>query len=80
MSNVSARFGGDGDYLFGTWSAADMMFAPVVTRLRTYAMTLPPAADAYCDAVMAQPHMAEWIAAAQDETWVIARFEGERQD
>lgn len=78
-SDARTRFGGDGDYLFGRWSAADIMFAPVVTRLRTYAMPLPPAADAYCDAVMAHPHMAEWIAAAREEPWVIDRFEGARQ-
>jgi glutathione S-transferase len=78
-NDARARFGAGSDYLFGAWSAADMMFAPVVTRLRTYAMALPPVADAYCDAVMAQAHMAEWIAAAQDEPWVIDRFEGARQ-
>src|SRR3546814_8061051 len=34
-AEARARFGGEGDFLFGNWSAADMMFAPVVTRFRS---------------------------------------------
>ncbi|NJS15004.1 MAG: glutathione S-transferase family protein [Sphingopyxis sp.] len=75
-ADARAQFGAGGDFLFGAWSAADMMFAPVVTRFRTYAIPLPADADAYCDAVMAHRHIAEWIAAAQNEPWVIAKFEG----
>lgn len=78
-ADARTRFSTGGDFLFGAWNAADMMYAPVVTRLRTYAMPLPAEADTYCDAVMAHPHMAEWIAAAQDEPWVVERFEGARQ-
>jgi glutathione S-transferase len=74
-ADARGRFGAGGDFLFGAWSAADMMFAPVVTRFRTYAIPLPAHADAYCDAVLAHPDMAAWIAAAQDEPWVIERFE-----
>jgi glutathione S-transferase len=78
-AEARARFGAGGDFLFGAWSAADIMFAPVVTRLRTYAMSLPAEAEAYCNAVLAHPHMAEWIAAAEQEPWVIARLEGASQ-
>ena len=74
-AEARTRFGGGGDFLFGAWSAADIMFAPVVTRLLTYAIPLPGAAAAYCAAVMAHPHMVEWANAAQAETWVIERFE-----
>ena len=35
-AQARARFGGTGDYLFGEWCAADMMYAPVVTRFITY--------------------------------------------
>ncbi|SDC00210.1 glutathione S-transferase [Sphingomonas sp. YR710] len=69
------RFGQGGDYLFGAFGAADIMFAPVVTRFRTYSIPLPPAAAAYCDAVRAHPFMVEWTAGADAESWVIERFE-----
>lgn len=69
------RFGQGGDYLFGAFGAADIMFAPVVTRFRTYSIPLPSAAAAYCDAVRAHPFMIEWTAGADAEGWVIDRFE-----
>src|SRR5438876_6110434 len=40
-AQARARFGGTGDYLFGSWCAADMMYAPVVTRFITYAVSVP---------------------------------------
>jgi len=64
------RYGG-GDFLFGDWCAADAMYAPVATRMTTYAVPLQGPAAAYRKAVMAFPAMAEWIAAARDEPWVI---------
>ena len=75
-AEARARFGGAGDYLFGDWSAADMMFAPVVTRLITYSIPLPRFAVPYCQAVVSHPHMQEWIGGAQAEDWVIEQFEG----
>jgi glutathione S-transferase len=74
-----ARFGGAGDYLFGAWSAADMMFAPVVTRFITYAMPMPRFALPYMQAVISHPHVQEWIGGAQAEDMVIEKFEGVRQ-
>ncbi len=74
-AQARARFGGTGDYLFGQWCAADMMFAPVVTRFVTYAVPVPPFAAAYMEAVLAHPHVASWIDQAQDEPWVIERYE-----
>lgn len=74
-SDARARFGAGGDFLFGAWSAADIMFAPVVTRLLTYSIPLPDDAATYCAAVMAHPAMVEWVAAANDETWIIERLE-----
>ncbi|MEP7315730.1 MAG: glutathione S-transferase family protein [Sphingomicrobium sp.] len=74
-AQARARFGSGGPYLFGTWSAADMMFAPVVTRLVTYNVPLPPFALAYVDSVLHHAHVVEWIELAQDEPWVIEQYE-----
>jgi glutathione S-transferase len=52
------------------------MYAPVVTRFVTYGFTLPGFAQSYVEAVLAHPWMEEWFAAAQDEEWVIEKFEG----
>ena len=60
-----------GPFLFGAFSAADAMFAPVATRFRTYAVPVSAASRAYCDAILAHPPMQEWVAAALDEPWVI---------
>ncbi len=70
-----SRFGSNGDFLFGAFGAADIMFAPVVTRLITYALPTARFARAYGDAVIAHPFVQDWIAAAQEEEWVIDRFE-----
>ena len=57
-----------GPWLFGeARSVADAMYAPVVTRFRTYDVRLDPVAEDYAEAILAWPDMAEWIAAAQDE-------------
>lgn len=74
-AEARARFGGAGDYLFGDWSAADMMYAPVVTRLISYSIPVPPFALAYMQAVISHPHVQEWIGGAQAEDWVIEQFE-----
>ncbi len=73
------RFAGaapkDDGFLFGGFSAADAMYAPVVTRLRTYGVTVDSDADAYCKAVLAHPAMKEWIDAAKNEPWLIQAYE-----
>lgn len=65
------RFGMEGPLLFGRFTCADAMFAPVATRFVTYAVDLPPIARAYCDALLALPAVAEWSAAGRAETAVI---------
>lgn len=66
------RFGKDGPFLFGDgFGNADAMYAPVVTRFRTYKVELDAGAQAYCDAVWAFPAMQEWATAAKNEPWVI---------
>jgi glutathione S-transferase len=76
-AEARARFGKEGPYLFGTFSAADVMFAPVVTRFVTYGFTLPGFAAAYVEAMLAHPWMEEWYQAAADEEWVIEKYEAE---
>ena len=74
-AQARARFGGTGDFLFGEWCAADIMYAPVVTRFITYGVPVPSFAAVYMKAVLSHPHVAEWIDAAQDEPWVIEQYE-----
>ena len=74
-AQARARFGGGGDFLFGGFGAADIMFAPVVTRLVTYSIPAPRFALAYMQAMFEHPFLQDWIAAAQEEPWVIEQFE-----
>ena len=74
-AEARARFGGGGEFLFGDFGAADIMFAPVVTRLLTYQLPIPRFALGYCQAVVMHPWMQQWIAEAQEEDWVIEQYE-----
>ncbi len=69
------RFGDEGDFLFGRFCAADAMYAPVVSRLHTYAVDVSGPARAYMDSIMALPAWREWEEAALKETWVLAEDE-----
>jgi glutathione S-transferase len=73
------RFAGsaakDDGFLFGAFCAADAMYAPVVTRLRTYGVKVDSDTEAYCKRVLARPAMQEWIAAAKNEPWLIQQYE-----
>ena len=64
-----------GPFLFGSFGAADAMFAPVVHRFRTYALAVEPEAQAYMETMMALPAFQEWTRAGLAETLVIERFE-----
>ncbi|MFM9851218.1 MAG: glutathione S-transferase family protein [Sphingomonadaceae bacterium] len=75
-AQARARFGGSGDFLLGDFGATDIMYAPVVTRLITYALPVAPFAEPYLEAIIAHPWMQDWIASAQAEQEVIERFEG----
>ena len=65
------RFGDGGPFLFGAFSAADAMYAPLVTRLDTYSVDLDATTRAYADAILALPAFREWRAAALQETWIV---------
>ncbi len=61
----------DGDWLFGDFSIADAMFAPVVLRFRTYGINLPESAMQYPRRLLASEAMQEWLLDAESETEVI---------
>jgi glutathione S-transferase len=66
-------FGNGGPFLFGAFSAADAMYAPVAARFRTYIPDLGPYGDdgtaqTYVETIFAMPEMAAWIEGARRET------------
>ena len=64
-------FGGNGRFLFGGFSIADAMYAPVVARFHTYRITGCGAVQDYIEAVRSLPAMQEWAAASAAEPWVL---------
>jgi glutathione S-transferase len=56
-----------GPFLFGGFSIADCMYAPVCSRFRTYGIEMPAAASAYVERVFALPAMVDWGKAAEKE-------------
>jgi glutathione S-transferase len=70
-----ARFGQSGPFLFGSFGAADAMYAPVVSRFHTYGLPVGADTRAYMDAVMALPAWQEWVDAAMKETWIMQHNE-----
>jgi glutathione S-transferase len=74
-ADCQMRYGKQGPFLFGAFSGADAMFAPVVHRFRTYAIPVKPEAQHYVDAMMSLPAFQEWTRDGLAETLVIERFE-----
>lgn len=74
-SEALTRFGGEGGFLFGAFSAADIMYAPVTTRFTSYSLPMPDFAADYCRRVQSHPFMRDWIDAAHQEPWVIEKFD-----
>ena len=75
-SESRAEFSGDrGPWLFGEFSIADAMFAPVVWRFHIYNVALPPAAAAYRDAMLAHPAMQAWAADALAESIALPTYD-----
>ncbi len=70
-SDCQHRYGKDNGWLFGRFSVADAMFAPVVLRFRTYGINLPESACYFPRRVLQSEAMQEWLAAAETETEVI---------
>ncbi len=75
VSDCRRRFGAGGDFLYGTFSAADAMYAPLATRLDTYQIELAPQTRAYIDAILAHPAFLKWRTEALAEPWGITHYE-----
>jgi glutathione S-transferase len=75
-AEARARFGKGGPFLFGSFSAVDIFYAPVVSRFITYGIAVPGFAVAYMQAVWEHEWLQNWIEAAEAEDWVIEQYEG----
>jgi len=69
------RHGSEGDFLFGAFTIADAMFAPVVSRFKTYGVSLDDTIRNYADAIWNLPELQQWYEAARNEPWFIPAFE-----
>lgn len=69
------RFAGTGPFLFGEFSIADAMYAPVVSRFQTYGLELSGTTDAYARNILALPAFRQWVADANAETEVAPQYE-----
>ncbi len=74
-SDCHRRYAEDGDWLFGRFSIADAMFAPVVLRFRTYGINLPESASIYPARLLESPAVQEWLLESESETEVIDQEE-----
>lgn len=74
-SDCRARYGQGGPFLFGDFTAADAMYAPVVSRFHTYGLPVGDTSRAYMAAMMALPAWREWYDAAMKETWIMRHNE-----
>jgi glutathione S-transferase len=74
-TDCRARFGSGGPFLFGAFTAADAMYAPVVSRFHTYGISVSDSTRAYMAAMMALPAWGEWLSAALKEPWVLQEDE-----
>jgi glutathione S-transferase len=74
-TDARAKYGAGGMFLFGRFSAADAMYAPVVQRFIAYEIDVSVPVKTYMQAMTALPVWAEWRRAALRETWVIPKFE-----
>ncbi len=74
-AEARARFGKGGPFLFGSFSAADIFYAPIVSRFITYGVPVPGFAVAYMQAVWEHEWLQAWVEAAEAEEWVIEQAE-----
>lgn len=70
-----ARYGGAGDFLYGAFTIADAMFAPVVLRFMTYEVALDAVCRRYADAMLALPAMQAWLRMAEADPEILQRYE-----
>lgn len=74
-SDCQARYCRQGDWLFGRFSIADAMYAPVALRFRSYGIPLPETCDRYPARLLESKALQSWLAAAEAETEVIEKEE-----
>ena len=65
----------NGPLLFGEFTAADIIFAPIATRFQTYGVELSGVAKAYQERILAHPLVVKWLALGAEEPDVIELFE-----
>lgn len=73
-SGLRERHGDKGPWLFGQRSIADAFYAPLATRMRTYDIALSPAAQSWCDTILADADFREWEADCQPNSWDSAGY------
>jgi len=76
LRRLEALWGGllarsGGPFLFGDFTAADAMYAPVATRIRTYALPVSDMAERYVEAIYGLPAFQDWLALALREPWIV---------
>jgi glutathione S-transferase len=69
------RYGGDGPFLFGSFTLADAFYAPVVMRFTSYDVALPARLAAYAEAVREQPFVKDWLSLARADRHVNPAYE-----
>ncbi len=74
-SDCRRRFANGDDFLFGAFSAADAMFAPIVTRLDTYQIPVATETRQYMNRVLAHPAFVKWRTEALAEPWTVPHYE-----
>jgi len=74
-TDLRTRHRAQGDFLCGRFGIVDAMFAPVVTRFRTYDVKLTGACRAYSDAMYSHPAIQGWLAEAEKDTFVMPGYE-----
>jgi glutathione S-transferase len=64
-----------GPFLFGSFTIADAMYAPVCGRFQTYGVALEPRLQEYCERILSLPEVKEWYAGAMEEDFEVAKYE-----
>lgn len=78
LKQAIERFGkpsGQGPFLFGAFTAADAMYAPLVSRFQTYSIKVDPMIRAYMDAIFDHPAFVEWHKSAMENTQIVPHDE-----
>ncbi|MFT6823107.1 MAG: glutathione S-transferase [Pseudohongiellaceae bacterium] len=75
FSDARAQFSSRGDYLFGEFSMADCMFAPIVTRFTTYGIELSGSSQNYARTMLQNTALSAWVDDAQNESQILVDFE-----